>query len=794
MAYLVNQCLPHTLYIGGKDYTSQLLSFTVSDSSGRGNGVITTSGTITLGMTLTEQGLSDYDRNKFKRGRTVQFDIQYGNGYVERHPRGFLYVIGTSYDPTNETLSIEVACELGLRRLTDQVEPLLDYASIPLDPAQKTFEGLASSLAAGGDILWQDRYGQLQKARFFQDTPGSTEAGKWVSIKGVTALEIAPLSGGGAIPDAIKLSYQYPEDTVGEDGTDRQDIVTTDSTYFLRYPAPTFKRVPNPGSTIGTIVSEPISVNPGGTSGGSSTCGNVPPPPTTIGGGTITIVIPPSACSSSYETVEDAVYLPAARNEVSTTTYGAPGAQVSRVVKEMRGPRIEANSQYFADAFSYCRGVYATACNPMGGCPFDGMDQMLLGRNITENTYGKANELTKTVTFSYRPVLAAAQTTDWRSGIVNGIPQDFNQSLKTNDSMYLHQKQETKYYKEDSANVQETTTWTSTAARGAGIEAGIYKLDATRGVITTEIRRSVTIGTVDLRPDAVNSATTAVETEEVNLPLSNAGGFAQVAFAGPYTIEESVPVPLLFNSEAEIQEALGVYENYIVRWVEGDSRGLQIGEGLRRSIAKGWTPNMPFRYYDPVTDEYFAYRMDATSWSVTNGGSAVATSAIWIDDVSGSPTIPDNIEGNTTPIIDVPTLPPLPDPEEPPVPQPPPQPEPDPDGPEPPPEPEPEPDTPVEPEPDPDGEPPINRTYRLTIAVPMYIRIDTQFPGEDGVRPIPEEEIDVIMNQTLVIWCGGSITEPGALVNVDGDGGVLLTDNGSMITDDSKVVIADLFG
>ena len=237
-----------------------------------------------------------------------------------------------------------------------------------------------------------------------------------------------------------------------------------------------------------------------------------------------------------------------------------------------------------------------------------------------------------------------------------------------------------------------------------------------------------------------------------------------------------------------------MYENYIVRWVEGDSRGLQIGEGLRRSIAKGWTPNMPFRYYDPVTDEYFAYRMDATSWSVTNGGSAVATSAIWIDDVSGSPTIPDNIEGNTTPIIDVPTLPPLPDPEEPPVPQPPPQPEPDPDGPEPPPEPEPEPDTPVEPEPDPDGEPPINRTYRLTIAVPMYIRIDTQFPGEDGVRPIPEEEIDVIMNQTLVIWCGGSITEPGALVNVDGDGGVLLTDNGSMITDDSKVVIADLFG
>ena len=794
MAYLVNQCLPQKLYIGGRDYTSQLLSFQVSDSSAFRNGIITTAGSIELTTTLQETDLDDYDRSSFKRGNTVQLDMVYSNGYVERHPRGFLYVMSTSYDPESNNLSVEVGCELALRRLTDQVDALLSYAEVPLDPAQQTFEGLSSSIAAAGKCMWADRYGQLRKAQFFNDTPGNTETGKWVSIKGVTALKLSPMSGGKAIPDAINLSYQFPESSKSTDGTGRQDIVQTSSTYYLRYPAPTFKRTPAPGSNIGTIVSDPIRVTPGGSgSGGSSTCGNAPPPPTTVGGGTITITIPPSACSSNYETVEDAVYLPANRQETSVTLYEAPGAQVSRIERLMYGPRIEANSQYFADAFSYCRGLYATACNPMGGCPFDGMDSMLLGRNVTENTYGSANELIKTVTFAYRPILAAAQTTDWRSGIVNGIPQDFNQNLKSTNTMYLHQKTIAKFRKDNNANIQETITYTSTAARGSGVEAGYYKLDATRGVKTTEIRRSVTIGTTDLRPDAVNAATTVVETGESRIPLSNAGGFATVAFAGPYILDESVPVPLLYDSKSEVNNALAEYELYIQRFIEGDSRGLQVGESLRRSIARSWTPNMPFRYYDPYADEYFAYRMDATSWTVTSSGSALATSAIWVDNMSGRPSIPDNLVGNGAPIIDTPTLPPLPDPEPGVPPWIEPQPEPGENGPDEPDDLSEEPDTPDnEPEPDPD-EDIIDRIYRLTIDVPMYIEMHMQYPGSDGVRPIPELDVDVYMRQTLVTWCGGSVTEPGALVNVDGDGGVLLTDEGDMIVDSDKIVIEDLF-
>ena len=51
------------------------------------------------------------------------------------------------------------------------------------------------------------------------------------------------------------------------------------------------------------------------------------------------------------------------------------------------------------------------------------------------------------------------------------------------------------------------------AARGAGISGGERKLDANFGIERREVRRSVTIATVEVRPDAVNSATTVVRTE-----------------------------------------------------------------------------------------------------------------------------------------------------------------------------------------------------------------------------------------------------------------------------------------
>ena len=65
----------------------------------------------------------------------------------------------------------------------------------------------------------------------------------------------------------------------------------------------------------------------------------------------------------------------------------------------------------------------------------------------------------KTVTSSFRPTLAAAQPTDWRSGINAGVPQDFQDNLSTT-AEYLHQVVIREFKQEDNVNIQETTTYT----------------------------------------------------------------------------------------------------------------------------------------------------------------------------------------------------------------------------------------------------------------------------------------------------------------------------------------------
>ena len=68
MSYLVTSTRVASLQIGGVDYTSNLLDWTVSDASANKNGCIQTSGTIRLGLIAGTNLVEDYDRNKFRRG------------------------------------------------------------------------------------------------------------------------------------------------------------------------------------------------------------------------------------------------------------------------------------------------------------------------------------------------------------------------------------------------------------------------------------------------------------------------------------------------------------------------------------------------------------------------------------------------------------------------------------------------------------------------------------------------------------------------------------------------------
>ena len=620
-----------------------MISWQAQDASAFRNGLIATTGTVVLG-TKGGQSLSDYDRNSIKRGKETILQLRYPNDNEKIHPRGRLYVISSAYDPENETLQVELGCILTMKALLERGDELLYLAPIPLDPAQQDYANVAASLAAGGKIAWMKNDGTIAQDDFFSgDTFGGVAPSTFASVRGVTALSISPLALAQAIPDEILLTYQYPLGALADDNQGRVETSTTTSTYFARYPATTFERFPlddlEDVVTIPPIVIPPVVVPDNG-------CGNTPAPPTAPpgSGGNTT---PPLSCNYGYDTKQVAQYVSAQRVETRTTTYDGPSGQVSLAETIIKGPALEANSQYYADKFAFCTAVYANACQPNGGCPFEGLDNITLGRQETEYFYGPANEVVKTVTSSFRPTLAAAQPTDWRSGINAGVPQDFQDNLSTT-AEYLHQVVIREFKQEDNVNIQETTTYTSSASRGSGLGA---TLDAYSGIQTSEVRRSSSTVTVDLRPDTVNAPTTTTETDETRITiLGDIGGYE--AQFGPYTVKEDVPVPVLFTTASQVEDAVENYGDYLTRMIKGDSRGLQIAEMLTEDISDNWSPNCAFRYYDPFSEELMAMRMDSTTWAVDDSGCVMVTSAIWIYDLLGTVTIPDNLTGNSTPVID----------------------------------------------------------------------------------------------------------------------------------------------
>ena len=428
MSYLVNPTRPVGLTIGNTDYINNLVSFQCSDTSSYRNGLITTTGTIILG-TRDGESFEDYDRNDFKRGQAVHLEITFPDGTTATHPRGRLHVISTSYNPESEQVSIEVACRLALLKLIDDdddIKQLLDdQIEIPLDPAQQEYESLSSSIAAATKIAWVDSTGTIQKENYFgNDNFGEYEPGSFVSVRGVTALEVQPLAATAAIPDEIELSYSYPADQAASDQQGRVDTVTTTSKYFLNYPALNFTRKPPPGGLAGSVsLKVPPTTIPAQKTVTSS-CGNSPSrpsysPQTTVGGGSIGgsfNISVPASCSAGYTTEEESIYIAAQRVEVRQTFYDGPAAQVGSTTSEITGPALEANSQYFADKYAYCVGTYANACLPNGACPLEGTQSIRLGRQITTYEYGTGNEVVKTITSTYRPIISAAQPSDWHSG------------------------------------------------------------------------------------------------------------------------------------------------------------------------------------------------------------------------------------------------------------------------------------------------------------------------------------------------------------------------------------------
>ena len=737
MSYLVAKTRVASLLINGANYTSNLVSWTVSDGSALTDGLVSTSGTVTLSGILGGSLLQDYDRNNFQRGAEVVVDIAEPGGAPYRHPRGLLYVIGDGYSVEDEQITIDIGCRVALATLIDDPSSLLSYAPIHLDPTQQTIQGVSGSLAAAGKFLYQDNQGDYQVKTFFDgDTWTGTNQpdGEWVSILGTTALSVQPLQGSGAIPDVINLSYAQPASYSEEDAT--VDETLTESYYFLTYPAVMYVRTGNglgsiTGVSSGTVVD----------SGTVSACGNTPPPPQQSQ--------QQPACNEGYTLEQTPAILPAERTVLNRTEYGGPAGQVSRVYTQTIGPAIEANSQYFADSFAHCRYTWSTRCQPNGACSTDeGMQQILLGYTEQTNYYGTANELIKTVTDSYATTLSGAQPFNWRSGVVNGAHQGF-QTLSLTD-LYRVSRVITEYFPDGPSNVQETTTFTSVTSRQVGIANG--SIDALDGIRTFQRRTSTTISTTPVAPDSIKSPQTRTVTLTTSLPLLRKGFTQPPAESGPYIQQEQIPVALLLDSQAEVDDAVQVYSSHLKRKIMGDAYGLQIGESLRSEIADGWRPGMPFRYWDnrPGTsdDSLLAMRMDACVWGLDKAGADVVTNGIWTGISDGRVNKPQNILGGSGAIIPIQVQ-----------------------------------------------DENIVTTGGYAEFVNIYIPTQNTYrPWAENITflppPAPQEANSA---KTLTVWVTGFVVGPGSLADVGPNGSEPISNGGDLVLADATVITPDLF-
>lgn len=454
----INTTRKSRLTIAGVDVTSRMISWTASDESAFKNGIIKTNGVVVLGANNLSQ--FDYLKRRYKRGQEVILEIMNpDDSTYSRHPRGLLYVLGESFNPSTQEITIQTCCKLRLMELTENIDSLKDISPITLDPSRQDFSNIANAFSAASKYLYQNNQGLLiSGSTFGSGTFGDVNSVEttWVSDSQTTALDVAPLVGAAPIPDKIKLSYSFSNSEPTDNPEERTEINT--STYGLKYPGVIFTRV-----GTGDIPTDTTG-DGGGVQG--SICGNSPQNPSGASPGSGN----PGACSGIFRTIEEPTKKTATRTEVTTSVYGGPGKQISSVIKETTGPALELNPQYYADRYAYCRFNFATACNPNGNCETEGMESVLQLRSIETYRYSDDDgSLVERNLEEYRPTLAAAQPFDWRAGIIGAVPTDFTE-LSTASLFRAKITNQQYSVNADGANVEKTTISESSAVKSrAGI-------------------------------------------------------------------------------------------------------------------------------------------------------------------------------------------------------------------------------------------------------------------------------------------------------------------------------------
>ena len=622
MSWLINTTATPELFIGGTNYSANLLNFQVTDSSIMGSGMVTTQGRILLAELPGQTSLLDYGKTKFARGESVTLSLTI-DGVKRRHPRGSLIVIDSSYNNTDRTVEVNLGCLLTMYGITDNVENIKNKTNYKLE-GDCTFSDLSDALVMEQSFLYVDAYGEIVKKQFYGgDGLGSNIASpEWVSVRDHTALSSQPLGVGGVVPDKIIVTYTWLEDEqIEEDEQDQEDESGTkftqdisESYYWLEHPA-NLKRKQKVCSTVN----------------GVKTC-------------EVREIFDGKRTFSVSKTTTDSTY------------YGGPGGSTSMQTSVTIGPQVELNGGYFGELYSY--ELARNGGNP-AGVLMRGLDNVTQQMQERTYEYGAGGEVTKTIDKTFKNIINAMNASDWRasnttdfessspfSSSTGGTQRGFLTGLPR-DSFYLQQQVTTTFEYYDDRTVETTVTLVSSAdCNNTGIypkEGGrtLQNLDATANGIETSTRRTSLSGLVNPpQPDRIGEGTPGKITKSAT--VTDVSTRYSPTAAGSVTSELQVPYQQDTDSEATARRRAIEYAQYTRNLIEGDSAGIRVAEAMRPEIFD-YYPGMPFAFYDRTVNKVVRLRMNACGWAVSNEDALMSTDGVFCGVSNGTVNIGSNI-------------------------------------------------------------------------------------------------------------------------------------------------------
>ena len=478
MSY-INTTTGVKVYINGIDVSQYLIQGSISEDSAYSSNIITCRGQIVLGGTTA---VLDFNRTKYKIGSAVDIWCKLDNGKLAKHPKGRQYILNSSTNIENRSLTLDIGCSLAFisereEQYKNKVQSLWnlmssqDLKSFLIE--ETTLSTLSQYLDCVGKVLFQDKYGYIQVVNAFGSggIGNYAASAKLTSFDTATAISIESISETAIEPevDSVKVEVEIDVPTLVEDdeedsasGDLPEPLISSVTTRTVQAPKPTGNLDFGTGPTTLTSQSNPkvaTGQNWDGTIGhnyqvtGQIEIEDSPVTETVTSGKYIEYEGPGNQVSfeQNWEHSSAATWASGAIRNTLTELV----TEINKVVEEINGLLQKANQafdkrdeynegednydKWHKDASAYYKTAqdYFRAVESMNEAVNSIANQSIEAYNIATLTetyyeYGSAGEVTSQTTLNYVPTLARQNkkthkiTKSWSTSTTNGTQQQIN--------------------------------------------------------------------------------------------------------------------------------------------------------------------------------------------------------------------------------------------------------------------------------------------------------------------------------------------------------------------------------